>query len=30
MEGGNAAKEVPDRYSNLSDIINIATMMKRQ
>jgi hypothetical protein len=30
IAGANASKAVPDRFSNLSDITNIATMMKRE
>jgi hypothetical protein len=28
--GGNAAGAIPDRFSNLSDITNTTTMMKRE
>jgi hypothetical protein len=28
--GGNTAKVAPDRFSNLSDITNTATIMKRE
>jgi hypothetical protein len=30
IEGRNAAGAIPDRFSNLSNITNTATMMKRE
>jgi hypothetical protein len=30
IRGGNAAGVAPGRFSNLSDITNIATIMKRE